>query len=89
MRARGKSLALAYVLWLCLGVLGAHRFYLRRWWGGAAYLLLALLTFVALFFYLAAVPLVVVVVLLLIDAARLPRMVRRANATPSEKGVLT
>ncbi|KPQ08998.1 MAG: TM2 domain [Rhodobacteraceae bacterium HLUCCA09] len=82
-----KSTATAYLLWVCLGVVGAHRFYLRRWWGGAVYPVLAVTTFVALFFYLAAIPLFIILVLLLIDAARLPGMVRRANATPSGKEV--
>jgi len=38
-RARPKSLAFAYFLWLFLGVFGAHRFYLGRWFTGFLYLI--------------------------------------------------
>ncbi|MEM1432189.1 MAG: NINE protein [Pseudomonadota bacterium] len=77
---RPKSLGVAYGLWLAAGPLGAHRFYLRRYLSGLIYLLLLALCFAALFFYLAAVPLTVLILYLLVDAAVLPRMVRRANA---------
>lgn len=34
---RQKSLAVAYVLWMTLGIFGAHRFYLGRWFTGLIY----------------------------------------------------
>lgn len=38
-RAGRKSLALAYFLWLFLGLFGAHRFYLGRWFTGLLFLI--------------------------------------------------
>lgn len=32
-----KSKPVAYLLWLCLGVLGIHRFYCKKWFSGALY----------------------------------------------------
>ena len=32
-RSRGYSIALAYLIWLCGGILGLHRLYLKNLWG--------------------------------------------------------
>lgn len=67
--ARKKSVAGAYVLWLFLGLLGAHRFYLGRT-GSAVIMLLLSLSFVGL---------VVTAVWFVVDAFLLPRMTDDRN----------
>jgi hypothetical protein len=64
-----KSRAITWVLWILLGWLGAHRFYLGRWVSG--------------FVYLGTLGLVGVGVL--VDAFFLPMMVRDANARRSAR----
>lgn len=69
-----KSLGLAYVLWLLIGGLGVHRFYLGRTGSGIAMLLLAVLGWLPLFLGWA-----VLGIWWLVDAILMPGMARDAN----------
>ncbi len=71
-----KSLVLAYLLWLLLGVYGAHRFYLRR--PGTAIVFIALFIIYRYFQegIIATSALTLLAVLWFVDAFRMPRMVR-------------
>jgi TM2 domain-containing membrane protein YozV len=62
----GRKVAVAYLLWFFLGILGAHRFYLRRPGTALLQLLLNLL--------------IIGIVWTVIDAFLIPGMVRDENA---------
>ncbi len=66
----GPSLAVAYVLWVCLGLVSAHRFYLGRWKTA----ILQILT----------MPIIIGLVWLLVDAFLIPGMVRDKQAVRRE-----
>jgi TM2 domain-containing membrane protein YozV len=79
-----KSTAVAYVLWLFLGILGIHKFYVGKTVMGVFYLMggltaAALSLIPVLGWFLAAVPAGIVGIFLLIDLFTLPRQVRQAN----------
>lgn len=67
--ARKKSVAGAYVLWLFLGLLGAHRFYLGRTGSAVIMFLLSL----------SVVGLVLTVVWFVVDAFLIPRLTEDRN----------
>ena len=72
--ANRKSTGVAYLLWLFLGGLGAHRFYLGRTGSAVGQLLLLLLGWIPLFagwFVLG--------IWLLVDAFLIPDMIRIDN----------
>jgi len=78
----GKSLLLAYLLWLVLGLFGAHRFYLGRYLSGALLLALSLscaaftLSSVGTLVFTFIVPLL----WLAVDAVLMPRLARPRRA---------
>lgn len=72
--SKTKSLAVAYVLWLFFGWLGAHRMYLRRWKSGVAMGACCVLGAAS-----TGLPVILAVVWLIwwvLDCFRLPRMKR-------------
>ncbi len=75
---------IAYLCWITLGMVGAHRFYLRRPVTGAAMLALMLLMLVLIATIIGAplaAPLFGILMLwLLVDAALIPGWVHRINA---------
>ena len=74
-----KSMGLAFVLWLFLGGLGIHRFYLNR----RHALTILILTLVGVFSsaFLFGIPILFgVFVWVIIDAFRIPGWVREYNA---------
>ncbi|MDH5542165.1 MAG: TM2 domain-containing protein [Nitrospinota bacterium] len=74
-----KTKKTAYILWLLLGIIGIHKFYLGFKWWGFGYLGLFIAgsaTFafgIGVFFY------GILVILWLVDAITLPGQVRKAN----------
>lgn len=72
--ANRKSTGAAYLLWLFLGSLGAHRFYLGRTGSGVGQLLLLLFGWIPFF-----VGWVVLGIWLLVDAFLIPDMIRFDN----------
>jgi len=77
---RSKSVAVAYILWLFLGGLGGHRYYLGKVGSGlcmAALLVIGLITAAIIIglFFLAALAIWEIV-----DAFLIPRMTREVNA---------
>lgn len=80
---RPPSLAVAYALWLPLGLLGAHRFYLGRWGTGVALACVTLATLVLLMLFVGLLTAWLAVGWWLVDAFRLPRMVREAETVVS------
>lgn len=91
-----KSVALAYILAVFLGVFGAHKFYLKKTRRGLAYLVLWVWAIAFIIGYLVSAPHVgyaaaityplvflragYTVILLLIDLVTLPRQVAKVNA---------
>ena len=77
--ANKKSALVAYLLWLFLGWLGAHRFYLRRYLSGFIMFVLwavgTLLTIIFVGYLVLAIP----VLVWLIDLFLIPGIVRRFN----------
>ena len=81
-----RSLLLAYLLWLILGLAGAHRFYLRRYVTGFLFLALFLTQGYLPEESAAMTVATLLLVLWIIDAFRLPSMVRKLNPPePPEK----
>lgn len=71
-----KSMAIAYILWLFLGGLGAHRFYLGRTGSAIAQLVLTIIGIVLSLVLVGFVPLIVVGIWLFVDLFLIPGMVR-------------
>jgi TM2 domain-containing membrane protein YozV len=86
MRARSKSTLVAFVLWLFLGMLGAHRFYLNR--KGIAFVVTFVVGLALTVIIVGFLVLFVEGIFVLIDAFRLPRFVEQANAA-TEQQVIT
>ncbi len=88
---RGKSLLLAYLLWLVLGPFGAHRFYLGRHLTGVLFFALTLFCAALTLFTFGTLifSFIVPLLWLVIDALLMPRLVRprrgggRARGAPS------
>ncbi|MBP6878253.1 MAG: TM2 domain-containing protein [Phenylobacterium sp.] len=75
-----KSAGVAYLLWLFLGGLGAHRFYLGRTGSGVAMLALTILGWSLLFALgLGLLFLIPLGIWLLVDLFTIPGMVRSHN----------
>jgi TM2 domain-containing membrane protein YozV len=74
-----RSLALAYVLCLVLGPLGAHRFYLRQPGAGAAYAFLTVVGILSAPWGIGFVFGGLVLLACLVDLLLMPGRVRRAN----------
>lgn len=77
--ANRKSVGVAYLLWLFLGVFGAHRFYLGRTISGAIQLVLWVLGWLTWWIIIGFVPITVVLVWWLIDAFLIPSIARDHN----------
>lgn len=73
-QANAKSVGVSYLLWLFLGGLGVHRFYLGRMGSGAAQMLLGLLGWLPLFLGWA-----VLGCWLIVDAFLIPGIARHEN----------
>lgn len=82
MRAQ-KEVGITYVLWLLLGTLGVHRFYLRRNGTAAAQLILNIVGWATAVLLIGFVFLAVVWVWVIIDAFLIPGMVREENGGQS------
>lgn len=74
-----KNLALAYVLCLVVGLLGAHHFYLGRRASGVVYLILTMAGLASASWGTGFIFGGLVLLLCLTDLLRLPGLVRRAN----------
>lgn len=74
-----KEVGIAYVLWLFLGTLGVHRFYLGRTGTGIAQLVLSLVGWATAILLVGFVFLAVVWVWVIVDAFLIPSMTRSAN----------
>jgi len=77
--AHKKSLAVAYILWFVLGMLGAHRFYSGATGSGAAILLLTLTSVMLSVVGIGLILMLVPGVWVLVDAFLIPGMVRDQN----------
>lgn len=93
-----KKPLIAWLLWLCTGIFGGHRFYLRDPLGGMIILLFSALTAVS-YFYLAEASLTVgllpfyitggfLALLLFIDACTLSGKIRRTNGQIEAKIII-
>ena len=76
-----KSMGIAYALWLFLGQLGLHRFYLGRVGSGIAQLLLGLVGWATVWFVIGVIPLAILWIWLFVDLFLTASMVREANRT--------
>lgn len=74
-----KEVGITYVLWLLLGTLGVHRFYLGRNGTAAAQLILTVTGWATAILLIGFVPLAVVWVWVIVDAFLIPAMVRETN----------
>jgi|GEM_PF-6636754 len=84
----GKSTAVAYVLWFFFGMIGAHKFYLRKPIQGLAYLGLSVLGWATTFLIVGWVFLALVWLGLLFDLFLMPGQVRKLNS-PNVTSVAT
>jgi TM2 domain-containing membrane protein YozV len=89
-----KSTGTAYVLWLFVGFLGGHRFYLGRSGSGVAQLVLTILGWLTLVFGIGLLFLLIVGVWVLVDAFLIPGMIEADTAAKrlrisSEVGLMT
>lgn len=66
-----KSRLVAFLLWLLLGWMGAHRYYCGRVGTGVLQLVLAILGYVTLVFYIGAVFFLILGIWLLVDLIRI------------------
>lgn len=74
-----KEVGVAYLLWLFLGTIGAHRFYLGMNGSAAAQLILTVIGWATVILLVGFAFLAVVWVWIIIDAFKMPGMVREAN----------
>src|SRR5215204_3658206 len=74
-----KSMGIAYALWLFLGQLGLHRFYLDRVGSGIAQLLLGIFGWATVWFVIGLIPLAILWIWLFVDLFLTASMVREAN----------
>ncbi|TMV06375.1 TM2 domain-containing protein [Ruegeria sediminis] len=71
-----KSTGVAYLLWLFLGGLGGHRFYLGRTGSAVTMLILSILGWATVAFMVGLVLLIPLGIWLLVDAFLIPGMIR-------------
>lgn len=74
-----KSTGVTYILWLLLGTIGAHKFYLNKAGMGILYIALGALGGLFWFFLLGWIFHIPLGMLLIIDLFTIPRQVRNAN----------
>lgn len=77
--AKKKSKGVAYVLWLFLGGIGAHRFYTARIGTGIAYLVMQIGGWLTMATGLGAFLFLAVGIWWVIDAFLIPGMIRQNN----------
>lgn len=77
MRGRSKSIWVAFALWFFVGMLGGHRFYLKR--GGEIYLVVFVVGLVTSIILIGFLILAVLGLFVLIDAFRISNWVESAN----------
>ena len=77
--ASKKSIALAYVLWACLGLAGVHRFYLGNTASGAAMLALFIVGWFTFVFVVGIVVLIILAIWWLVDAFLIPHLTNTKN----------
>lgn len=77
--AKKKSTGVAYLLWLILGGIGAHRFYAGNIGTGWAYVILQIIGWVTVSAGIGAFCFIIIGVWWLIDAFLLPGMIRQKN----------
>lgn len=74
-----KESWLAYLLWLLVGTLGAHKFYLQQNAAGIVYLVLGVIGYSTVGFLLGFLFLIPLWVLMVIDLFTIPGRVRALN----------
>ncbi|MEW5816497.1 MAG: TM2 domain-containing protein [Spirochaetota bacterium] len=74
-----KSTGVTYILWLLLGGIGAHKFYLNKAGMGILYITLGALGGIFWIFLLGWIFHIPLGILLIIDLFTIPRQVRNAN----------
>lgn len=74
-----KEVGIAYLLWLVLGSIGAHRFYLGMNGSAAVMLALTVIGWATVILLVGFVFLAVVWTWVVVDAFLMPGLVRRAN----------
>ena len=77
--AEKKSLAVSYLLWLVLGAVGGHRFYLRRPISAMVMLLISTFSFILTLVLIGYAGLFFISLWWLLDALLIPGMVARHN----------
>lgn len=75
----GYSIEPAYLLWYCLGYIGAHNFYLKRFFHGLINSTLFTVGFLTIPLKFGVIPLSILAILLIIDFLRIPKIVKRKN----------
>ncbi len=78
--ANKKSMLVAYLLWLLLGLCGAHRFYMGKWFTGLLMLGMSLFSFVMMFILVGYFTIVVPALWALVDLLLIPGWVSRHNS---------
>jgi len=78
--ANKKSMLVAYLLWLLLGLCGAHRFYMGKWFTGLLMLGMSLFSFVMMFILVGYFTIVVPALWALVDLLLIPGWVNRHNS---------
>jgi TM2 domain-containing membrane protein YozV len=81
-----KEAGIAYLLWLFLGGLGVHKFYLGRTGEGVTLLVLTVLGWATAAFLVGFVGLAIVFVWLVVDLFTIPGQTRRANIASGAEG---
>ncbi|MBW4091676.1 MAG: TM2 domain-containing protein [Proteobacteria bacterium] len=77
--ANKKSTLIAYLLWIFLGYLGAHRFYLKHAGSGAAMLVIWIVSVLLTFVYVGLLGFLVIGVWWIVDAFLIPGMASDYN----------
>jgi len=69
LRSRGKNVLVAYILWYALGIIGGHRFYMKKTGSAVAMLILSIIVF----------GLIITLIWWIVDAFRLHHWIRDEN----------
>ncbi|MEO5579480.1 MAG: NINE protein [Gemmatimonadaceae bacterium] len=77
--ANKKSIAVAYLCWLLLGLCGLHRFYMGKWFTGMIMLGMTLLSFLLMFLLVGYLTIAFPAIWALVDALLIPGWVRSHN----------
>ncbi len=77
--ANKKSIAVAYLCWLLLGLCGAHRFYMGKWFTAMVMLAMTMFSFVMMLILVGYFTIAVPAIWALVDALLIPGWVRSHN----------